>query len=176
MPERTPDRLLIQRIPRALQNILSLQGADTPHFLSDEVVGTIELLQLYGLNQLQTAAVNNAALGESGTLAITPAAFVGATNAWFMLYAVYANFGKTGTQTALRGEVYLNRTAGASLLLFSESLGPFGATETGTAGVGGFLPTPLLCPPQSQVFLTPTVIGTDANVNASLVCEFGLLG
>lgn len=163
--------LKIQRVPQGLQNLLALQGADTPIQLDDKIAGVIDLLQMYGLQQRQGASASNAAAAEGAAVIVTPSA-----RDWVVLFGAHGNFTKTATQTALRGEVFLNRTAGSSILLAGEDLGPFGATETGSAAVGGYLPYPLLLPPNSFVFAQASVIGTDATAAVSCVVEFGVIG
>ena len=164
MPEK------IQRLPSGLIELLSISGGQTPRELEDRIGGVLELLQFYGLTQRQTLSLT-AAANEGVLNTITPA-----PTSWAVLFAAHANFTKTATLTALRGEVYLNRTAGANVLLFSSELGPFGATETGTAAIGGYLHYPLLLPPGSTVSSMAPVIGTDANNNQSVTAEFGILG
>jgi len=163
--------LLIQRLPRGLSELMSIFGGVTPRDLHDSVQGGVELLQFYGMTQLQTGLAANAALAEGGTLTITPSA-----SSWCVLFAASMTIAKTATMTALRAEIAVNRRTLQSCFLFGESLGPFGATETGNVGFGGFLAYPLLLPPGSTVNATPTVIGTDANANCNVVAEFGVLG
>jgi len=161
----------VQRVPRGLGEVLSTFGGVTPHTIEDAIRGALDLLQFYGLTQLQTGFANNAAAAEG-----TAVSLVLSANAWTILFGVTGNITKTGTVTALRGNVTMNRRTQFDALLFSEELGPFGATETGNAAWGGRLPYPLLMPPGSFVSATPAIIGTDANVNVSVFAEFGTLG
>jgi hypothetical protein len=161
----------IQRVPRGLSNLLSIFGGETPQKLQAEVQGALDLLQFYGLTQLQTISANNAALAENTGLIVTPSA-----RQWCVLFAGQATFVKTATMTALWGELYVNRSAGSFMPIAAAALGPFGATETGTVGVGGFLPYPLLLPPGSSVLAQMGILGTDATANVSVACEFGLIG
>lgn len=160
----------IQRVPRGLNELLSIFGGETPRELEDRIRGTIDLLQSYGLTQLQTATTANGAAAEGAAVIATPS-----SSRWTVVFAAHASFTKTATVTALRGEVFLNRAQQSSLLLASEALGPFGATETGTVSVGGPLPYPMLCPPNSFFFAQASIIGTDASCAVSCTVEFGVI-
>lgn len=161
----------IQRAPRGLNQLLSIFGGESPTELEDRLRLVIDAIQFYGATQMQLGTVAAAAVAEGVNQVLT----LSETN-WTVLFSVHANFTKTATVTALRGEVYVNRTAGGSICVASKDLGPFGATETGTAMVPFFFPYPLLCPPGTTVAASPTVIGTDANCVMSTAAEFGVLG
>lgn len=163
--------LPIQRVPRGLGEILSIFGGQTPQRLSDEVGGVLELVQYYGLQQNRVAFVNNAAAAEGANVDL-----VMSTNAWTVLFAAEGVMIKTATMTAGRISVRLQRNATSDIQLFGDSIEPFGATETGPCSVGGFLPYPLLCPPNTIVRMRPQIIGTDATANVTISAEFGTLG
>jgi len=159
-------------VPVGLLNVLnSVTSGDNPRILRDEVQGVLELLQFYGLNQRQVLVTINAALTEGTPLSqVLP-------NSWCVLFGVEIQIIKTATLTALRGSISLSRAAqGAAIAVKSEDLGPFGATETGTARMAYQCPYPLLMPPLSTVISRADIIGTDANVNATLSVEVGVLG
>lgn len=162
----------IQRVASGLNTLLALQSGAGPRQLADTIGGVLELLQFYGVTGLSQLSNGNAALTEGNPVSVTPSA-----KNWVVLFGAWGTIVKTATVTALRGEVYVRRgNLNFAQLLFAEQLGPFGATETGNAAFGGMLPYPLLLPPNSQVQVIPSIIGTDANVNANVLCEFGLLG
>lgn len=161
----------IQRVPRGLGEVLSTFGGVTPQSIEDAVRGVLELLQFYGLTQLQSAFATNAAAAEGTAVTVTPSA-----SAWTILFGVTGVIGKTATMTALRGELSMNRRTQFGSFLFSDELGPFGATETGNATFGWRAPYPLLLPPGSTISCTPTIIGTDATAVVSVFAEFGTLG
>lgn len=162
----------IQRVPRGLNDLLSIFGGATPQELEERVRGTIDLLQFYGLTQLQTTIGTNAAAAEgAGTSPALP------PRNWFLLFGVSANVVKTATVTALRADIALNRACDQALLLFtSGDLGPFGATETGTCSFGGRLDTPLLCPPGTTIACLMRIIGTDATAQITGFAEFAIVG
>ena len=160
----------IQRYPLGIGPLLSVTGGESPKYMNQEVQGSLELLQMYGLTQLQSGFANGAATAEGTAVVLTLAA-----DRWTLLYGVQGAIVKTATMTALRGDVTLNRRTQFGSLLFADELGPFGATETGTVSFGGFLPYPLLCPPGTTVSCTARVIGTDATANVSVFAEFGTL-
>lgn len=160
---------LIQRVPAGLLNLLSINGGMTPNLLGDQVQPTLDLLQHYGLTQLQTISSSaNPAEGTSVGVILS-------STSWSVLYGCSAEFTKTATMTALRGQISIVR-GGMQQPLSSEELGPFGATETGQAVVAFWCPYPILCPPGSQVSALPQILGTDASVATLVRAHFGLLG
>lgn len=162
----------IQRVPRGINELLSILGGESPTELEQKARLTLESLQFYGTTQLQFGFANNAALAEGGLgvqLTLHP-------TLWTVLFGAHGTFVKTATATALRGAVTLTRRTQAPICLFTEELGPFGATETGSALVGGILPYPLLCPPGTIVAGLLSILGTDATANVSISAEFGVLG
>ena len=162
----------IQRVPRGLNDLLSIIGGQTPTELETKTRLSLESIQLYGTTQLQFGFANNAALAEGGLgVQLT----LSATN-WTVLFGAHGTFVKTATATALRGAVTLTRRTAAPIVLFTQELGPFGATETGSALVGGLLPYPLICPPGTIVASLLSILGTDATANVSISAEFGVLG
>lgn len=163
---------LIQRVPRGLGNLLSLQSGQTPRNIADELVGTLDLLQFYGQTQVQTAQANNAAVAEGVSVTVIPSA-----QSWIVLFAASVLIVKTATMTALRGAVSYQRSSTNLLLRLAEDqLGPFGATETGTCAVGWVNPAGMICPPGTQITGSAVIIGTDATADVTVRCEFGLLG
>lgn len=161
----------IQRVPRGLNELLTISGGATPRLLEEHVRSTLDLLQFYGMQQLQTSLGSNAAAAEgAGAGAVLPG------NVWFVLYAMTGRVVKTATMTALRLSLNLNRNTQQSLVLMSEQFAPFGATETGTATMGVRLPYPLLCPPGTTGSCLVDILGTDANCNLTCIAEFGVLG
>jgi hypothetical protein len=79
----------IQRVPRGLNELLSLVGGKTPTELEERVRPTLELLQFYGLTQRRLVASTNAALGSGTTMSVT---LPGAS--WNVLFA--ASFAANG--------------------------------------------------------------------------------
>jgi hypothetical protein len=159
----------IQRVAQGLLNLLSLQGGNGPHALEENVRSILDVMQLYGLQQLQTLSASaNPAEGSSVSLSLS-------ASSWTVLFGCSAEFTKTATLTALRGQVALTRS-GFTQPLAAEELGPFGATETGVATVAFWAPYPIVCPPGSLVTAVPTIIGTDASVFTTARAHFGVLG
>jgi hypothetical protein len=161
----------IQRVPLGLQNVLNLFGSGTPPRLAPEIVGVLDLLQFYGLNQRQVLFANNAAVAEGASLSIsTPL-----TN-WSVLYALTGAFTKTATLTALCGTLQIARPGAAAAGYASSEWQRFGATDTGTVGFH-FVPSYcLLCPPGTTFSVIPQIIGTDATINTVVQAEIGLFG
>lgn len=161
----------IQRIPRALLNVIGNYGGQTPPELAQQVIGSLELLQMYGLTQLQSQTASNGAVAEGAGVSVTPS-----TRDWTVLFGAAGTVQKTATLTALWGFLAVNRAGGGSIPLDSREMGPFGATETGFATIGKYLPYPMLLPPNSVVSMNVPIIGTDATASVILTVEFGILG
>ena len=161
----------IQRVPRGLNELLSIFGGATPTELEDRVRTILDALQMYGLSQRQVLTASNAALTEGTALGIAFSA-----TQWSVLFGAELQIAKTGTMTALRGSIRLQRTSSSSVTIAAEELGPFGATETGTVRLPFWAPYPILVPPNSFLFGRADIIGTDANCNATIAAEFGLVG
>jgi len=163
----------IQRVPRGLNELLSIFGGQTPVELEDRVRGTLDLLQLYGLSQERVQGLNSAALAENTNLA-----FALSNTQWTVLFDATVTVIKTATVTAIRASVSvrLNADPNQEYALASESLGPFGATETGAATVVARLSYPRLCPPGSLIVGRLDILGTDANANVTVGAHFGTVG
>lgn len=161
----------IQRVPRGLNELLTISGGATPRLLEDSLRTVLDTLQLYGMSQLQTTQGSNVAAAEgAGAGAVLPA------NVWIVLFGLTAFVVKTATMTALRVSLQLNRSTTAGSIVLEEELGPFGATETGTVGFGYRFPYPLICPPGSTASALISVLGTDATASITCRAEFGVLG
>lgn len=164
MPEK------IQRIPRGLADLLSLQSGLSPVELEDRVRGVIDITQLYGWTQRAMFQFPSAAFAEN-----VPAV-IAMPGRWIILFGVSATFAKTATLTALRGNIWLAGYAGTGQIYASEELGPFGATETGNAIVTFVPPYPMILPPTLSIFANASIIGTDATVNIAVSADVGVLG
>lgn len=153
--------------------MLSIFGGATPTELEDRVRPTIDLLQMYGLTQGQTKAANDPASPENGTTGVVLSA-----TQWTVVFAVTATVIKTATVTALRVSCGIRISADLTqeFALASESLDPFGATETGAATVVGRISYPILCPPGSLAIGRIQILGTDATANITVGAYFGTVG
>jgi len=145
-------------------------SGENPRALSAQVSGVLELLQYFGLNQRQLLFNNNPAAAEGAVIVVGP------FPSWCVLFAISGTITKTATMTAARLAVGFQRGNPPPMLVISEDCGPFGATETGQATVGLWLPYPVLLPPNSSVCAIPQIIGTDATASVTVVAEIGVLG
>lgn len=163
----------IQRLPRGLNDLLTIFGGETPRELEDRIRGTVDLLQFYGLTQEQVKATNVAAAAEGAVAGVQLSA-----DRWTVLFDATLTVIKTATVTAIRGSVSvrLNNDVNQEYGLASESLDPFGATETGPASVVARINFPRLCPPNSFVIGRLDILGTDATANITTGAHFGVLG
>lgn len=163
----------IQRFPKGLLNLIGNFGGVTPIQLAPSVAGVLDLVQCYGLSQLATLRVNDAALAEG-----TPLFALLSDTSWTVVFGASLIVAKTATQTALRGSLSLSRIglSGDAIVVAADELGPFGATETGVGCVSWFPPYPILCPPGSNIFGRVDVLGTDATASCNVRVEVGILG
>lgn len=162
---------LIQRVPRALLNLLSLQGGTTPAELEDRARATIDLLQCYGMTQLQLRQNANAALAEGGTVSVS----VPEGETW-VLFSAALLIQKTATMTALRASIQIGINFADRSAVACEELGPFGATETGSARMAVNMPYPRILPSGFAVVGSLDILGTDATANCLLTAQVGVLG
>lgn len=161
----------IQRVPRGLNELLSLAGGQTPTGLLAEVRPGLELLQLYGLNQLTVRTLNDPAAPETGTVGFTID-----DRSWAILFHCELAVVGTASMTALSTVITLQRRTLTSLAIATKEFTQFGATVTGFKRLAMQMPYPLVCPPGSRVFGGIDILGTDATCNATFTAEYGLLG
>lgn len=163
----------IDRVPQGLLNLLATRGGGTPAELEDRLRSTIDVLQMYALQQVQRFSGANAALAEN----VATGVVLSATN-WAIIFSAAGSITKTATMTALRAGILLRPNGDQSLqhLVASAELGPFGATETGATSVIWEPAYPRVVPPATAVLIIPQIIGTDANCAASVEVFAGLLG
>jgi hypothetical protein len=166
--------LRIQRVPRGLNDLLSIFGGETPTDLAPQVYGMVDLLQFYALSQDVHFSSNDPALAEGGTVTNT----ISNTN-WVVLLDLNATVVKTGTMTACWLNMFARKNALASFeySLENGSMGPFGATETGAVTLTWKqTPSFRLLPPGTQLGVRLTVLGTDATANVTLGQHVAILG
>lgn len=159
----------IQRVPRGLIDLLSVQGFG-PQTLGQEIVPVVAVEQMLGIMQVQFPSTSNAALAEAGNLDI-----VIPNNQYWVLFGMAMLIAKTATMTALRAAVGTGNGS-ATTMHVSEELGPFGATETGAVRVCFVSPYPRILPPGSFIRGILEILGTDATANCALTAQVGVLG
>lgn len=163
----------IQRVPRGLNELLSIFGGNTPNELEDRVRASLDVLQMYGIQQRQTFTASNAALAEATDVSNTPS-----TN-WIVLFQASITITKTATMTALNASIgirYNGNVNEEETLAASANLGPFGATETGLVTLNYVAPYPRLLPPRTQFVGRMGILGTDATASVFIGANYGVLG
>lgn len=166
----------IQRVPRGLQNLLTISTGEGPIELEDRVRPTVDLLQFYALQQRQILFQSNGAVAELGEVSALTAANSRFQNGWAVLFGASFVPIKTATMTALRVTLQMHRSGSAnSAALAAGELGPFGATETGPASLVFFAPYPVLLVPPWDVFGRVEILGTDATVSCTAIAEIGVI-
>lgn len=168
----------VQRVPLGLLDLLSLKDVGLlPRELAQGVQPTLELLQYYGLSQIQHFSNNNAAVAEGSAVSVVPTGTdPDPRNKWAVLFAACGIFIKTATATALRGSILIARLNANTIPVASEELGPFGATETGACDVCWVPPYPLILAPPWDVRAALKILGTDANANVTATAQIGVFG
>jgi len=159
-------RLLIQRVARGLGQLLTIDGGQLPRTLLPDTRATIDTMQFYGLTQFQRLSNSNAAATEGSIFSFTVP-----DNVTWVLFDFGLTIVKTATMTAAWMTFQINSTP-----IFGQSMGPFGATESGTIGAGASMPYPRILLPGTQVFGALNILGTDANANAGASINIGVLG
>lgn len=164
----------IQRVPRGLNDFLSIFGGGTPTEFEDRIQGVLDTTQFYALTQRQFPNGVNAALAEGGAIDLTVPA-----NQYWILYGMSMSCIKTATMTALELALAIGRTAGAGfefVTCSSRNFSPFGATETGGVNLPYVSPYPRILPPGSVLRAGLGILGTDATANCTFTAEVGVLG
>ena len=159
----------IQRHPFGLLDALSIKGVSPPSNLGETVAPVLDLLQFYGLQQMQRRNAFNVALAEAASLTLTVPA-----NEYWLLYDLGGSVVKTGTMTAFQCSVGYG-PAGQNVGVLDFNGTPFGATETGTAIFGMPMPYPRLLLPTWEIVYRLNILGTDANANCSVAALVGVL-
>lgn len=167
----------IQRAPLGILDLFSIKGTDRlPTELLQDVRPSLDVLQFYALQQRQVLVTNDSALAEGGQVNV-----ITASSPILLRPAVLfgASMGgiKTATMTAFSVEIGVTRGGGnpISVAISTGGLGPFGATETGPAGIVFWAPYPLILMPPWNIRGQLQILGTDATANCTLICEIGLL-
>lgn len=168
MPEK------IQRVPRGLNNLLTISGGQTPQLISDQITGTLDLLQFYGLTQVQRRQAVDAAWVEGTLMTIT----VPATEYWIW-YTAELSMAKSATVTTMEASLAYG-PAGQQVTVqhFSRAPGTTAAAgvDTGTLVFGFQSNYPVVLLPTWTITARLDILGADANVGAALSALVGVLG
>ncbi len=160
--------LPIQRVPRALSDLLSIFGGQTPQRLADDIFGTVELLQFYGLNQQQFLNTTNGALAIGGTVALTVPA-----NQFWVLFGAHAVITFPAGATAARLNVNLGNGSTFVALQTME-------TDFVVAGqdfrVPAVMPYPRILPPNYAIRAQLEHLAGAANASVGITAQVGVLG
>jgi hypothetical protein len=161
----------IQRVPRGVLELLSAQSGQTPTELADQVRGSLEMLQYYGLQQLQTVRFANAVATLNQTVPVTPS-----DRFWTVVFQASCRIVKTATQTALVGSVACQRQLGLDISnMISGEMPPYGAGAVGVDVLSYVPPYPMICPP-GAIWIARTLVCDDATADVQIHVEYGLLG
>jgi hypothetical protein len=161
--------LQIQRVPRALSDLLSIFGGQTPQMLSDENHGIVDLLQFYGLNQQQFLNATDAALAIGGNATLTVP-----SNQYWLLFGAHAVATIPAAATAIRLNV--NAGNGSSFVAL--------ATDQLTAGVVAgqdfrvpiVMPYPRLLLPNYSIRAQLEHLAGAATASVGITAQVGVLG
>jgi hypothetical protein len=160
----------IQRVPRGLADLLSLAGGNSPSRLADEVVPQLDLLQLYGMTQLQTRTSTDPAVVQGSGTGVTLSA-----SSWSILFGADVGVTQAAAMTALSLGLIIRRgTPGFTGIATKDHLGAFSAG--GFSTLAWRAPYPLVCPPGTVVFGGIDKLAGVANAALTFTVEFGILG
>lgn len=161
----------IQRVPRLLNNLLSITGGLTPVELEDRVRGTIDLLQAYG-SPLRQLWQNSGVVAEGAPVNILPADI---PKVPYLLFGASLSVTQTATMTALSNSIWLG-VPPAGYAVASQEYTQFGLTVTGAKKLSWYAPYPILLPPNILPFATMDILGTDASATVGLSVDVAILG
>lgn len=165
----------IQRVPRALNNLLGIVGGGTPIELEDRVQAVLDMTQIYGAPQRRILQGSNAAQAEAVAINLSAADLVLLNGAqWYLLFGMMIRVQATATMTALQLALWLGIQPGGYRVA-NEEFNHFGATVTGAKGLSFYAPYPILLPGTTQPFGTVDILGTDATCDVTLSCDVALL-
>lgn len=167
------DTLDIQRIPLGLQNVLNLFGGNTPQRLSEQVFGTLDLLQSYGLSQRTPLSVTNGALAPATAqdLVLTP------NSSWGVLFSIGASIPSAAALTQVAFGFSLQRGATGIFSPLYVDRSPYAAYPAAQVVRSAFfLPYPLLLPPSTTLRGFLDLLVGVANSAYTLSAEIGLFG
>lgn len=163
----------IQRVPAGLQNVLNLFGPGTPPRLAQELAGTFDLLQFYGLNQRQVLAVSNGALAAATAqdLVLTPG------TQWGLLYSIGASIPSAAALTQVAFGFSLQRGSSGVFAPLYVDRSPYAVYPAAQVVRSAYmLPYPLLLPPLTTLRGFLDLLVGVANSAYTLSAEVGLFG
>lgn len=168
----------IQRFPQGLLNVLNMQaGGETPRVLSETVVGTMELLQFYGLTQRQVLTRGAAAQVVGTPMLLSAGTFPLPVSSWCVLFAATASIVNAAAMTAAELSIQVRRGgSGFVSLTFERYTAADVGFASGSNGLAFETHYPLLLPPGSDVGALLTNLQGVANATLSLTVEVGVLG
>jgi len=161
--------LAIQRVPRALSDLLSIFGGQTPQQLGDQVLGTVELLQFYGLNQQQFLNATDGALAIGGTVSLTVPA-----NQYWVLLGAHAVITVPVGGTAARLNVNLGN--GSSFVALANEQITAGVVAGQDFRVPCVMPYPRILLPNYSIRAQLEHLAGAAAASVGITAQIGVLG
>lgn len=161
--------LPIQRNPRALSDLLSIFGGQTPQRLADDIIGTVELLQFYGLNQQQFLNATNGALAIGGNVTLTVPA-----NQFWVLFGAHAVITFPAAATAARLNVNLGN--GSTFVALETQQLDAGVVAGQDFRVPAVLSYPRILPPNYSIRAGLEHLAGAANASVGITAQVGVLG
>lgn len=161
--------LQIQRVPRALSDLLSIFGGQTPQQLSDAVSGVVDLLQFYGLNQQQFLNATNGALAIGGNIALTVP-----SNQYWVLFGAHAVCTIPAAATAVRLNVNLGN--GSTFVALAQEQITAGVVAGQDYRVPAVLPYARILPPNYVLRAQLEHLAGAATASVGITAQVGVLG
>lgn len=163
-----PD-LTIQRVPRGLSEALTIFGGQTPVKLGDTAVGQIDLLQFYGLSQIQLPTTVDGALASAGTVDI-----IVPQTQWWLFFQSNVSVTEQAALTSLQLQLgFLMQQQSNQLVAFAEKKAGFIATDEFI--LAHVSPYPRLLPPLTRIRARARFAGV-ATVACGITATVGVFG
>lgn len=161
----------IQRVAQGLLNTLNIRGGQTPTELEPKVRGTVNLLQFFGSQQVQTLTSGSGAVAASAT---TPQATVTLTD-WAVLFCAQAAELPQAGRTESGFGVSIKRPGQRGCLYATRDVGPYAAGTITTLSVAFVPPEPMILPPGTVIGILG-YSGPGGNGIYSITVDLGNLG
>jgi hypothetical protein len=161
----------IQRVAQGLLNILNIRGGRTPDELEAKVRGTLNLLQLYGLQQQQVLTSGSGAVAASPNV---PQATITLAN-WALLYCAQAAEIPQAGRTQSGVGVSIARPGQRQCVYAPINVGPYAAASVTILSTAFHPSEPMILPPGTVIGVLG-FSGPGGNGIYSITCDLGNLG
>lgn len=156
----------IQRLPRGLANVIGSYGGLLPKVFEDSVHGSLEMLQFFGLQQLQNQFVQNAAVASGADVSLTVPA-----NQYWLLYHCFSRLVEQAAMTFADQMIFMDPGTSVVASIFGNP----GFTAGRIDRLPFVPPYPMLLLPGNRIGTACTFAGV-ATADLSFSAVVGVLG